>query len=61
MAKDGRILAMEIDDLTGVGPYSMYPRTSAIEANQIVNMIGGPYAFDNYRAPRPASCSSTRT
>ncbi len=50
MAKDGRILAMEIDDLTGVGPYSMYPRTSAIEANQIVNMIGGPYAFDNYRA-----------
>lgn len=50
MTNDGRIQAMEIDDLTGVGPYSMYPRTSAIEANQIVNMVGGPYAFDNYKA-----------
>ena len=50
MTNDGRIQAIEIDDLTGVGPYSMYPRTSAIEANQIVNMVGGPYAFDNYKA-----------
>lgn len=47
---DGEITAFEIDDLTGIGPYSMYPRTSAIEANQVVNMIGGPYMFDNYRA-----------
>lgn len=47
---DGTITAFEIDDLTGVGPYSMYPRTSAIEANQVVNMIGGPYDFENYRA-----------
>jgi len=34
---------LEIDDLTGIGPYSMYPRTSAIEANQVVNLVGGPY------------------
>ena len=47
---DGEITGFEIDDLTGIGPYSMYPRTSGIEANQIVNMVGGPYAFDNYRA-----------
>lgn len=47
---DGTILAFEIDDLTGIGPYSMYPRTSGIEANQIVNMMGGPYRFENYRA-----------
>lgn len=47
---DGTITAFEIDDLTGIGPYSMYPRTSGIEANQVVNMIGGPYDFDNYRA-----------
>ena len=47
---DGAILAFEIDDLTGIGPYSMYPRTSGIEANQIVNLMGGPYEFDNYRA-----------
>ena len=47
---DGTILAFEIDDLTGIGPYSMYPRTSAIEANQVVNLVGGPYATKNYRA-----------
>jgi aerobic carbon-monoxide dehydrogenase large subunit len=50
VTKDGRITAFEIDDLTGIGPYSMYPRTSAIEANQIVNLIGGPYTCRNYRA-----------
>lgn len=48
--KDGTITAFEIDDLTGIGPYSMYPRTSAIEANQVVNLVGGPYATPNYRA-----------
>ena len=47
---DGRILAIDIDDLTGIGPYSMYPRTSAIEGNQVVNLCGGPYDFANYRA-----------
>ena len=48
--RDGTITAFEIDDLTGVGPYSMYPRTSAIEANQVVTLVGGPYVTGNYRA-----------
>jgi carbon-monoxide dehydrogenase large subunit len=48
--KDGTITAFEIDDLTGIGPYSVYPRTSGIEANQVVNLVGGPYAVTNYRA-----------
>jgi carbon-monoxide dehydrogenase large subunit len=48
--RDGTITAFEIDDLTGIGPYSMYPRTSAIEANQVVNLVGGAYATKNYRA-----------
>ncbi|QWG17176.1 xanthine dehydrogenase family protein molybdopterin-binding subunit [Bradyrhizobium sediminis] len=48
--RDGTITAFEIDDLTGIGPYSMYPRTSAIEANQVVNLVGGPYVMKNYRA-----------
>jgi len=48
--RDGTIMAFEIDDLTGIGPYSMYPRTSAIEANQVVNLVGGPYVTKNYRA-----------
>ena len=48
--KDGTITAFEIDDLTGIGPYSVYPRTSGIEANQVVNLVGGPYNCPNYRA-----------
>jgi carbon-monoxide dehydrogenase large subunit len=46
----GRILAIDIDDWTAIGPYSVYPRTSAIEGNQVVNLCGGPYDFQNYRA-----------
>ncbi|MFZ1920920.1 MAG: xanthine dehydrogenase family protein molybdopterin-binding subunit [Xanthobacteraceae bacterium] len=48
--RDGTITVFEIDDLTGVGPYSVYPRTSGIEANQVVSLTGGPYTCPNYRA-----------
>ncbi len=48
--REGAITAFAIDDLTGIGPYSVYPRTSGIEANQIVNLVGGPYTCPNYRA-----------
>ncbi len=48
--KDGDILAFEIDDLTGIGPFSMFPRTSGIEGNQVVNLTGGPYKHKAYRA-----------
>jgi carbon-monoxide dehydrogenase large subunit len=48
--RDGTITAFAIDDLTGIGPYSVYPRTSGIEANQVVNLVGGPYTCANYRA-----------
>jgi carbon-monoxide dehydrogenase large subunit len=47
---DGKIVGYELDDLTGVGPFSMYPRTSAIEANQVISLSGGQYDFENYRA-----------
>ena len=50
VTKDGTITAFEIDDLTGIGPYSVYPRTSGIEANQVVSLVGGPYTCPNYRA-----------
>src|SRR5262244_3127002 len=50
VTRDGAITAWEIDDLTGIGPYSVYPRTSGIEANQVVNLVGGPYKCPNYRA-----------
>ncbi len=48
--KAGKIVALDFDDLTGIGPYSMYPRTSAIEANQVLNLTGAPYDLENYRA-----------
>lgn len=49
VSRDGRIIGFDIDDLTGIGPYSVYPRTSAIEGNQVVNLCGGPYDFAHYR------------
>ena len=49
-SRAGDILAFEIDDLTGIGPYSVFPRTSGIEGNQVVNLTGGPYKHKAYRA-----------
>jgi carbon-monoxide dehydrogenase large subunit len=45
----GEILAFDMDDLTAIGPYSVYPRTSGIEGNQVVNLTGGPYKHQKYR------------
>ena len=49
-SKDGEMLAFELDDVTAIGPYSVYPRTSGIEGNQVVNLTGGPYKHQKYRA-----------
>src|SRR5687767_7460830 len=49
-SKAGEILAFDLDDLTAIGPYSVYPRTSGIEGNQVVNLTGGPYRHKEYRA-----------
>ena len=38
-----RCAAMDVDDLTGVGAFSTYPRTSVVEGNQVVRLIGAPY------------------
>jgi len=48
--RDGKILAFDLEDLTAIGPYSVYPRTSGIEGNQVVNLTGGPYGHQQYRA-----------
>ncbi len=45
----GRITGLDVDDLIGAGAYSAYPRTSALEANQVLNLTGGPYRIANYR------------
>jgi carbon-monoxide dehydrogenase large subunit len=47
---NGEILAFDLEDLTAIGPYSVYPRTSGIEGNQVVNLTGGPYRHKQYRA-----------
>ena len=47
---DGRISALEVDDLMEIGAYAAYPRASAHEAYQIINLCGAPYDIANYRA-----------
>jgi carbon-monoxide dehydrogenase large subunit len=50
VSQTGEIQAFDLDDLTAIGPYSVYPRTSGIEGNQVVNLTGGPYRHRHYRA-----------
>ncbi len=50
VTQDGTIVGIDFDDITGIGPFSMYPRTSAIECNQVLNLTGAPYAMAHYRA-----------
>ena len=47
---DGIIRGMEVDDVTAIGPFSTSPRTSVVEGNQVVRLIGAPYSFRDYRA-----------
>ncbi|MET0675594.1 MAG: xanthine dehydrogenase family protein molybdopterin-binding subunit, partial [Bradyrhizobium sp.] len=46
----GEILAMDIHDVTAIGAFSTYPRTSVVEGNQVIRLIGAPYNFKSYRA-----------
>lgn len=46
----GRITAFDIDDLFGVGAYSMAPRTGVMEPMGVLRLIGAPYRFVSYRA-----------
>ncbi len=48
--EDGEMLGIDMEDITGIGPYSVYPRTSGIELNQVLNLTCGPYKHRNYRA-----------
>ena len=44
-----RLLAMDVDDVTAIGAFSTYPRTSVVEGNQVIRLIGAPYRFRSYR------------
>ncbi|MBI4203675.1 MAG: xanthine dehydrogenase family protein molybdopterin-binding subunit [Betaproteobacteria bacterium] len=50
VSKAGDILAVDVDDLYGIGPYSGYPRGSANEGIQVANLVGAPYQQRAYRA-----------
>ncbi|MCL6708537.1 xanthine dehydrogenase family protein molybdopterin-binding subunit [Pseudomonas sp. R2.Fl] len=50
VGEDGRISGMEVDDMTAIGSFSSYPRTSAVEGNQVIRLMGAPYDFSAYRA-----------
>jgi len=50
LAADGRFLAMRVRDDTAIGAYSAYPRTSAVEGNQVVRLMGAPYRIVDYKA-----------
>ncbi|MBI2290804.1 MAG: xanthine dehydrogenase family protein [Betaproteobacteria bacterium] len=49
VSEAGDILGIDFDDLYGIGPYSGYPRGSASEAQQVINLVGGPYKNRVYR------------
>lgn len=50
VSAQGKITGFDMDDLSGIGPYSVYPRTSAIETNQVLNLTCAPYQLPAYRA-----------
>jgi carbon-monoxide dehydrogenase large subunit len=50
LAEDGRFLGMRVQDDTAIGAYSAYPRTSAVEGNQVVRLMGAPYKITDYHA-----------
>jgi carbon-monoxide dehydrogenase large subunit len=50
LASDGTFVGLQVEDDTAIGAYSAYPRTSAVEGNQVVRLMGGPYKIVNYKA-----------
>jgi carbon-monoxide dehydrogenase large subunit len=45
----GDIVAIDVDDIYGVGPFSCYPRGSANEGKHVLNLTGAPYRNRLYR------------
>ena len=49
VSRVGAFLGMKVADDTAIGAFSAYPRTSAVEGNQVVRLMGAPYRLTNYR------------
>lgn len=52
MAVDDRgiITGLKVDDIQGLGAYSIYPRSSTAEGMSALRAMGGPYKFDQFQA-----------
>ena len=52
MAVDGagHITAIDVEDLQGLGAYSIFPRSSTTEAMSALRTMGAPYKFGSFRA-----------
>ena len=46
----GHITAFDVEDLQGLGAYSVFPRSSTREAMSALQAVGAPYRFDHFRA-----------
>jgi carbon-monoxide dehydrogenase large subunit len=46
----GHITALEVEDLQGLGAFSIFPRSSTTEAMSALRTMGAPYRFGNFRA-----------
>lgn len=47
---NGRVTAMKVDDIQGLGAYSVYPRSSTAEGMSALRAMGGPYKIEQYGA-----------
>ncbi|HWE76942.1 MAG TPA: xanthine dehydrogenase family protein molybdopterin-binding subunit [Pseudolabrys sp.] len=50
VSKEGKITAMEVDDVGAVGAYGMPLRFNVAEGMMLITMCGAPYDFSDYKA-----------
>jgi carbon-monoxide dehydrogenase large subunit len=50
VSSDGKITAMEVDDVGAVGAYGMPLRFNVAEGMMLITMCGAPYDFSDYKA-----------
>jgi len=50
VSADGKITAMEVDDVGAVGAYGMPLRFNVAEGMMLITMCGAPYDFSDYKA-----------
>jgi carbon-monoxide dehydrogenase large subunit len=46
LTRDGRMIGFAVDDLHGMGAYSIFPRGGPAEAMGATRMVGSPYRFE---------------